>query len=233
MPIYSNLSDRPWHQFASTAQRVIMPLGINTLSDGAFQDFTQLKSVNLTYKIKSIGNDAFSGCTSLESIIIPANTTSIGDRVFAGCSSLKSIDVESGNTKYVSEDGVLLKLGDTATYNGVSGIQTYTLVAYPAMHHGTAYLASDGVSSGMYVIPFGTTAIAAYAFYNATYLWGVVITEAVETIGEHAFDGCSSLATIVIPNSVKSIGDYAFYNNTSAKIVSFGTFGTSAAWNSR
>ena len=224
MPKYANLSDRPWHQFASTAQRVIMPLGLTTLDANAFKDFTQLKTINLTYKIKAIGDGAFDGCTSLESITIPANTLTIGTGVFKGCSSLKSIEVESGNMNHVSLDGVLMKLGPTAKYNGVSGIQTYTLMSYPAKHHGTSYLDSDGVSSGVYVVPFGTTVISDSAFYGAKELWGIIITEAVETIGKSAFEGCSSLATITFPDSVKSIGEKAFYDCTSLKAISFGKF---------
>lgn len=62
-----------------------------------------------------------------------------------------------------------------------------------------------------FVIPEGTTAIADWAFSDATELKSVVIPDSVKTIGKGAFSGCTSLTEIVIPNSVTAISDNAFY----------------------
>lgn len=75
-------------------------------------------------------------------------------------------------------------------------------------------------------IPSGTTAIAAWVFYNGdsgnnNKLSKVTIPDTVTTIGNYSFFGQTGLTSITIPASVKSIGMMAFYECTSMKEMIF------------
>lgn len=60
------------------------------------------------------------------------------------------------------------------------------------------------------VIPYGTTKIGNYAFYNYALLTHVSIPASVTTIGEYSFRGCTGLTMVTIPESVTTIGTTAF-----------------------
>lgn len=73
-------------------ENVIIPDGVVSIGDAAFQECRSLTSVALPGSLTSIGAYAFM-CSGLTSIVIPNGVTSIGDNAFHGCSSLTSIVV--------------------------------------------------------------------------------------------------------------------------------------------
>ncbi len=135
--------------------------------------------------VTSIGSSAFAYCSGLTSVTIPNSVTSIGDYAFGGCSKLSEIYVESANTNYESQDGVLFN--------------KTTIICYPANKIETAY-----------TIPKSVTNIGNYAFGNCINLTSVTIPNSVTSIGNDAFSGCSGLTAVTIPNSVTSIGSEVF-----------------------
>lgn len=69
---------------------VVMPNGLTTLADGAFNLCTSLNNVGWSPVLTSIGQNAFNN-TGFTSITIPEGVTSIGYQAFAYCKSLGSI----------------------------------------------------------------------------------------------------------------------------------------------
>ena len=69
---------------------VVMPNGLTTLADNAFNGCTSLNNVGWSPALTSIGNDAFFK-TGFTSITIPEGVTSIGYEAFSFCNSLSSI----------------------------------------------------------------------------------------------------------------------------------------------
>ena len=118
-------------------------------------------------------------------MIFRCSVTSIGDRAFSSCSSLQTINVDSDNTAYKSDNGILFDKDGK------------TIVCYPA-------------GKGSYTIPDGVTTIGKYAFEGYSNLETIVL-EKVQNINNYAFYG-SGLTSITVPSSVTSIGDKAFYN---------------------
>lgn len=77
----------PWK---SKITSVVMPNGLTTLADGAFNGCTSLNNVGWSPALTSIGENAFNN-TGLTSITIPEGVTSIGYQAFAYCAHLGSI----------------------------------------------------------------------------------------------------------------------------------------------
>ena len=98
---------------------IILPEGLETIGDSAFEMCENLTKINLPDTVTSIGMKAFErcsaleeisfpegideikvhtfmGCTSLKSFAIPESVEIIGASAFLGCSSLESITVPNG-----------------------------------------------------------------------------------------------------------------------------------------
>ncbi len=170
----------------SNLRSVYMPNSVESIGVGAFEGCTFLKELALPNSLKSIGDNAFKDCYSIKTIRIPANVVSIGISVFSNCKSLTSINVSSGNTAFVSKDGVLFTAGFS------------TLIAYPENKKGENY-----------VIPKGVAAIGEYAFDDCDALTNVELPKTLFSIGSGAFHECSGIKKIEIPASVTEIAQDA------------------------
>ncbi len=72
---------------------VTLPATLTTINDGAFENFTNLETIDLS-NVTTIGSHAFNGCTSLEEITFVEGQT-YGEAAFAGCTSLSEVDLKS------------------------------------------------------------------------------------------------------------------------------------------
>jgi len=66
---------------------------VTALSEGCFENCTELTSVILPSTLQAIGEDAFHGCTSLRGIEIPESVMLIGEGAFSGCTALEAVCV--------------------------------------------------------------------------------------------------------------------------------------------
>ena len=170
---------------------------LTSIGKEAFNNCSGLTSVTIPNSVTSIGMDAFNNCRGLTEITIPNSVTSIGETVFYGCSKLTRIDVNSNNTAYAAENGVLFNKVKT------------TLICCPIG------------KTGVYSIPESVTNIGDNAFRGCTNITSVTIPEGVTSIGNHGFSNCNKLSTITIPASVTSIDYDAFYSCSGLKSVTF------------
>lgn len=77
----------------------IVPNGITSIGEEAFQNCASLTSVAISNGVKSIEKYAFCRCSGLTSVSIPTSITNIGGDAFYGCSSLTSVSVSASVTK--------------------------------------------------------------------------------------------------------------------------------------
>ena len=162
--------------------------------------------------VTSIGWRAFRDCSSLTSITIPNSVTSIDDWAFNGCEKLTQINVDTANTVYSSENGVLFNKEKTELIRYPEG-KADTSYSIPSSVTSIGYMAVSGCSGLTSItIPDSVTSIGDYAFSGCSGLTSITIPDSVTSIGDYAFSGCSSLTSITIPDSVTSIGDWAFNN---------------------
>ncbi len=180
--------------FCDNLEEINISKKVYIIKSGLFVGCVKLKNIEIPSGVTAIHSSAFENCASLESITIPASVISIGYLALKGCTSLKSIDVESGNTAYVSEDGVLYKKDSSE------------LICYPAAREGTEYSINDK-----------TVMLSGYAFTGCQYLKNIHLTNAVENIPEGSFSGCSALEQITLPDNLKKIWANAFNGCSSLK----------------
>ena len=98
MEDYVNILNRPWDQYRSEIQSVVIENGVTSIGNSAFRDFTNLTSVSIPDNVTSIGNSAFYGCSKLTSVDIPVSVTSIGHHAFHNCTYLLRATIPDGVT---------------------------------------------------------------------------------------------------------------------------------------
>ena len=79
---------------------VVIKEGTESIADGAFENCTYIKSVQIPDSVTNTGCNIFKGCTSLENITFSNSMTSINNYSFGKCDSLKSVTIPE-NIKYI------------------------------------------------------------------------------------------------------------------------------------
>lgn len=199
----------------------VIPEGIRSIGDKAFQDCKNLTSVIIPDSVDSIGDRAFEGCINLTNINIPKKVSYIGEYAFYRCERLKNIDLPNEITG--------IKRG---TFCGCTGLTSIVIpnsvetIEYQAFNYckGLVSVAfGSGVSiigSGAFkcctklaslIIPDSVTSIGYMAFEDCTGLTSISLSSNLHNIGGRAFFRCTGLTSINIPNEIKEIGEDAFY----------------------
>ncbi|MGN0543663.1 MAG: leucine-rich repeat protein [Acutalibacteraceae bacterium] len=163
----------------------------------AFYKCTELTSTTIPDCVKSIGGYAFCGCTRLTNVKIPDSVTSIGDCAFSGCAGLTSITIPDGVTSIRNY-----------AFSGCTGLKCLIIPdSVTSILYG-AFSGCTGLTSVK--IPDSVTSIGGGAFSGCTGLTSVKIPDSVTSIGGGVFLDCTGLTSVKIPDSVKSIGSSAF-----------------------
>lgn len=213
-------------KYKGADESVVIPDGIATISERAFEDVASLKKVSIPSSVKTIGYSAFWGCSSLEEVGLTEGLVTIGMYAFRTCSSLNKIVIPDTVTDI-----------DVGAFKGCSNLSDITIPAGVSLakdaFDGTAWMENQGdfaVLCGHLIryqgndesitIPEGTQIIGSEVFRENTTLKQVSIPSSVTEIQYDAFCGCSGLSSITIPSSVTKIGNSAFADCTSLSEVS-------------
>jgi len=211
---YNPLLAFPWESREYVTE-VIIPDGVTSISDNAFNSFIGIKSITIPNSVTSIGSYAFNeGLENLSitwyynplltfpwyikeyltEVIIPDSVTSISDNAFSYyCTSLTSITIPNSVTS-IGWDSFYGcdNLSITWYYNSLLTARSFN-----------RYLTEV-------IFPDGVTSISDEAFSGCIALTNITIPNSVTNIGNYAFSNCTSLTSITIPDSVTSIGGSAF-----------------------
>lgn len=191
---------------------------VSALAEDCFNDCAALQTVTFPDTLVKLDDYAFHGCESITSITIPAQVTEIGSFVFEGCTALTEILVADGNADYVSVDGVL--------YESDMDV----LVRYPAAKTNTEYTIPENCtvispwaftdcSSLLELNMTSVTAIGADAFFCATSLESVTLSEGITELIGPAFAYCTNMKSITLPSTLQTIGDKCFYGCVSLQSI--------------
>ena len=159
----------------------IIPAGIESIGERAFDSRPGLKELILPSGFKTIGESAFRDCSGLKKVYISETVTSVGEGAFGLCSEIESIVVDKNNKVLDSREDC----------NAIIETSTNTLL----------------VGCQNTFIPGTITAIGSYAFFHAKNLEFILIPSSVTSLGDWAFYGCSSLKCMVaMPTTAPSLG---------------------------
>lgn len=153
---------------------VVIPEGIKTIGNYAFDGCENLKSITIPDSVTTIGMYAFNGCSGLDSVTMPNSIKSIGMSAFEGCKNLVSIEIPNG----------VISVG-AAAFEGCEKLTSVTIPASMANISEYTFAACDKLSS--VIISEGVKSIGNCAFIDCHSLMSVVIPNSVLDISEHAF----------------------------------------------
>lgn len=202
-------------------KNTVVPDGIISIGDFAFNQCIGLTTLNLPNSVTSIGEYAFYRCTGLTTLNLSQGLTSIGQYAFYNCIPLTSLTIPEGVTRI-----------ETCAFEGCTNLSS---IAFPddimyatqsafrncawydhqpdgPIYIGKSVLCKGNLEEGTeIVIKEGTKRILSYAFYNQTGLKSIQLPESLISIGGEAFYK-SGLESITIPQNVTYIGGSAFSN---------------------
>lgn len=154
----------------------------------AFNDCTELTSIELPNTITKLPNQVFSRCTNLVKVKLPDTLIEIPSATFIQCSSLRSI--------YVPKSVMNIEAG--SCFNFCYGLEEIIVDS-----DNECYKDIDGV-----LYDKNETRLLKYP--SAKSMNSYKIKESVTVIGIGAFASCESLESVVIPESITQIEDEAF-----------------------
>lgn len=91
---YNGTDHGPWDDFRALITRVVFADGTYNVGSSAFENYTNLASLDLGTTVQKIYTSSFEG-TSLASVTIPNSVVEIWNDAFGNCSSLTTIHIES------------------------------------------------------------------------------------------------------------------------------------------
>lgn len=241
------------YAFAETAVKsVVLPDGVSTLGNYAFNKCASLATVSLGNSLTAIGDYAFSDCKKLESVTFGSALETIGERAFASAkisslvlpATVRTIGdwafYNNPLTAITFNDG-LQSIGSRAFY----GVSVQTLNIPNSVTELGSYAFSGCKSLETVTIGTGVTKISDYtfntcsaltqiscpsvteigasAFKGCSSLTDIPLNDKITSLGNYVFSGCSAIESLVIPNSVTSIGSYAFEKCTKLTSATLGT----------
>ena len=216
--------------FCTNLKSIDIPSTVDKIGTNAFYG-TNIKEANIN--AKELGSQIFYDSYSLEKVIIGENVNLVKDGLFRNCSklndltiltenadidnnvlqtkqSLKEIKVNSDNSKYMVDNGILYSKDGSKIY------------AYPT-----------GKDGETYIFPNSVKEIGHSAFLFCTNLKSIDIPSTVDKIGTNAFYGTNIKEANI---NAKEIESSIFYDSSSLENVTFGknvtNFGSSIFRNS-
>lgn len=146
----------------------------------AFYGCESITNGDIPLGVTRITSESFAICKGLKSVNIPKSVSSIDSNPFRECENLTTFIVESGNSYFSSENGVLFDKNKTR------------LISYPSV-------------KGNYTIPLSVTSIDNYAFGSGI-TSVIVLATTPPALGLSVFGGTSApyVQSITVP---KGCGD--------------------------
>ena len=186
---------------------LVIPDGVNTITDHAFYYFSGLTSVKIPSSVTSIGYECFAYCLGIKTVEIGDNTskeasTVLGRRIFYMCNNIDSVVL--GNN--------IVEIGKDA-FDGCKAIRSIVIPNSVKTIGSHAFLGCESLESVQ--LSENLKSIEWATFGSCTNLKSVIIPDGVEFLGETAFGYCTNLTEVKLPSNLKKIDWCVFQDCTS------------------
>lgn len=165
----------------------------------AFENCSQMTTLQLGDSLKHIGDNAFHNCNALKKVYIPASVTQIDVGAFSYTTALDTIVVAPANPVYNSNgdcNAIILTADNTL----IAGCRSTVI---PATVKSIGYNAFEGCSGLQTVtLPDGLLYVGGYAFYNCTALQSANYPNSIQSAECNIFTNCPSLTTPVYNDKI-------------------------------
>ena len=203
--------------YNGTGGTVIVPDGVVSIEESAFNQNKKIEHLTLPESLESIGNSAFEKCYALQTVNIPGKITAIGSSVFRWCKCLKKVNIE-GDLTIIEKDAFfnclalqeinipesVVTIGEQAFMN-CAELKSVTIPQNAKITNST-FVGCKGLAdvSGFVIV------------HNILFDYvgsggNVVLPEGLERINASAFNNCITLHSVFIPKSVAYIDKCSFY----------------------
>jgi hypothetical protein len=159
--------------------------------------------------VVTVGNYAFQYCPNLTNIMLPASLTNIGLQAFTSCSSLTRFVVEPTSISFGDKDGVLFSRDMTTLVCYPAGLKGDYHVPGVVRRIGVAGFFGCNQLAGVH-LPDGLTEIGAVAFDGCNQLTRVAVPDGVTELPVKVFSACSSLEKATLGEGLIKIAAGAF-----------------------
>lgn len=202
---------------------IVIPEGVEVISDYAFYGCSALTSVSLPSTVREMGFNSFADCTALSAFVMPASLETLKDECFARCLSLEKLYVnpalsQIGKKAFVGCD----KLSElhVESLSAWCAIDFKDFSANPISDCEKLFI--NGVLTEELDIS-GVEEIKKTAFYSFVGIKTLNIGDGVKTVGVSAFSNCENLTRVTFSDSVENVEKFAFNSCSALEYVSVGS----------
>ena len=201
MKDYASVQDTPWYCINNLIAVIKIEIGVTSVNLYAFNTCSYLTNIEISSSVMNLGEEKY--------------------YILYGCTRLSNIIVNSSNTKYCDDNGVLYTKDkeELIKYPIRKTEEKYKILTGTKIIRNVAFADCGYLKS--IEMPCTVREIGNYAFDHCLYLKNVIIPEGVTTIGEGAFYCCIGLGENIFPKSVTQIGRDTFYRCDELKILCY------------
>lgn len=167
--------------FKNYENRIILLSNITAIDGWAFQDCTNLTSIEIPNSVTNMGVQIFMSCSNLTNVVLPEGITEITINEFSSCTSLTSINIPSSVTKI-----------NNSAFDDCSGLTSITLPSNLTSIGDRTFFGCSGLTS--ISLPSSLTSIGRSTFQNCTNL----ITMRIEATTPPTLSSTNAISTATI-----------------------------------
>lgn len=193
----------------------------------AFQNCSNIYSIEIPNSVIQIENSAFSGCSGLSHVSLGTSLIQIGGWAFANC-PLPYIIIPSSVTSigsYAFSATGVVYCNDANLRNWIGEWRAQSSCEY--YNEGSLFYTNSSKTtliSGDYTltslsVPSTVENIGNYAFYGCSELDSVILGDNVLQVGNNAFNKCNNLSYLCVGRNVQNIGTNAFANCSISHLI--------------